>query len=201
MEASTEYLLFNRALHAVCEFVDDTVQYSTLDVFEKRRRPKSVQLPMKTVKTKHFRAISHQPPKVFSPQSKIHIPIRHRRILQKRVAWKKIRHITARIDCWNRNYHRPPLKRGRLKSRNAFYDPKPYDTWNEDLPPNMDLSISNRIRYVEAKPKVDTWLKKPYIPSQSKIKIFHKPVEIQGKSRVDTWLKLSSRPRSANARV
>ena len=50
-----EYLLLNRALHAVCEYVDDTVRYSSVSPFDRRRRPKSVQLPLKEIKVQRSR--------------------------------------------------------------------------------------------------------------------------------------------------
>jgi hypothetical protein len=205
-----EYILLNRALHAVCEYVDDSIPYSIVSPFDKRVRPKSVQLPLQELsKIKRFRAISQDPPSLLWRRPSIEIPIDRQEILkivshkmiQKRIAWRKIKYAVARIDCWNRNYRRPPLKRPRLKTPRIFYDPKPYDTWNEgSIHTLTPRNIPSRIQRVEAKPRIDTWLRKP-IESMSKIKIFNKPIQIQGKPRVDTWLKPSYRSRSASAKV
>ncbi len=177
---------------------------------DKHIRPKSVHLPLQDIKRQRFRAISHEPPSILWRRQTIEIPIDRQEILKvvshkmikKRMAWKKIKYAVARIDCWNRNYRRPQLKRPRLKTPRIFYDPKPYDTWNEgSIPTSTPRNIPSRIQRVEAKPRIDTWLKKPYVGSVSKIKIINKPIQIQGKPRVDTWLKLSYRSRSTSARV
>jgi hypothetical protein len=178
--------------------------------YDRRIRPKSVQLPLKDIKDKRFRAISHEPPKILWLRPSIKIPDDRQEILKfvsrkkirKKIAWKKITHAVTRIDCWNRSYHRPPLKRPRLKIPKIFYDPKPYDTWNEELVPTpTPRNIPSRIQRMEAKPRIDTWLRKPYVQPGSKIKILNKPIQIQGKARVDTWLKLTYRSRSTSPRV
>lgn len=177
--------------------------------FDKRIRPKSVQLPLRDIKGKRFRAISHEPPAILRHRPSIKVPIDRQEILKvvshkmirKKVAWRKIKYAVARIDCWNRNYRRPPLKRRRLNIPKIFYVPKPYDTWNEgSIPTSTSRNIPSRMQRVEAKPRIDTWLK-PYGERISKIKIFNKPIQIQGKARVDTWLKLTYRSRSTSARV
>lgn len=166
--------------------------------FDRPVRPKSVQLPLKEIKTKRFRAISQDPPPLLWRRPSIVIPIDRQEILKvvshkmirKKLAWNKIKYAVVRIDCWNRTYRRPPFKRSRLKTSRIFYHPKPYDTWNEgSIPTSTPRNISSRIQRVEAKPRIDTWLKKPYVESVSKIKIINKPIQIQGKPRVDTWLK------------
>ena len=178
--------------------------------FDRRIRPKSVHLPFEQVHRQRFRAISHEPPRILWRRLSIKVPVDRQEILRlvshkmirKKIAWKKIRYATVRIDCWNRTYRRPPLRRPRLKLPKIFYHPKPYDTWNEDsIPTPTPRSIPSRIQRVEAKPRVDTWLRKPYGGPASKVKIFNKPIQIQGRSRVDTWLRLPYRSRSTSARV
>jgi hypothetical protein len=177
--------------------------------FDKHIRPKSVQLPLQEIKRKRSRAISQEPPSILWRRPTIEVPIRQEilrvvshKMIKKKIAWKKIKYAVARIDCWNRNYRRPPLKRPRLKTPRIFYDPKPYDTWHEgSIPTPTPRSIPSRIQRVEAKPRIDTWLKKPYLESGSKIKIINKPIQVQGKPRVDTWLKLPYRARSTSAKV
>lgn len=197
-------------MHAVCEYVDDTVRYSMVNRFDRRIRPKSVQLSFEPVQRQRFRAISHEPPDLIWRRPSIEVPVDRQEILKlvsykmirKKIAWKKIKYATARIDCWNRTYRRPPLKRPRLKLPKIFYHPKPYDTWNDESAPTpTPRSIPSRMQRVEAKPRVDTWLRKPYAGPTSKVKIFNKPIQIQGRSRVDTWLKLPYHARSASARV
>ncbi len=200
--------MYNRALHAVCEFVDD-VRYSMVAPY-RPTRPKSVHLPLESIKDRRSRAISHSPPRLLWRRPSIEIPVDRQEILKvvshkmirKKIAWKKIKYAVVRIDCWNRNYRRPPLKRPRLKIPKIFYDPKPYDTWNEESAHTPTArSIPSRMQRVEAKPRIDSWLKKPYVHPGSKLKILNKPIQIQGKSRVDTWLKLTYPSRSTSARV
>ena len=204
-----EYLLLNRALHAVIEYVDDTIRYSIASPFDKHR-PKSVHLPLQDIKGKRFRAISQEPPSILWRRPSIEIPIDRQEILKvvshkmirKKIAWKKIKYAIARIDCWNKGYRRPPLKRPRLKIPKVFYDPKPYDTWNEgSIPTSTPRNIPSRVQRVEAKPRIDTWLRKPSVEPVSKIKIINKPIQIQGKARIDTWLKVTYRSRTTSARV
>jgi len=203
-----EYMLLNRALHAVLEFVDDT-RYSIASPFDKFR-PKTSHLTLEEVKGKRFRAVSAEPPIILWRRPSIEVPIDRQEILKivshkmirKKLAWKKIKYAIARIDCWNRGYRRPPLKRPRLKLPKVFYHPKPYDTWNDgSIPTSTPRNIPSRIQRVEAKPRIDTWLKKPYVESVSKIKIINRPIQIQGKARVDTWMKLERQARSTSAKV
>lgn len=193
-------------MHAVYEYVENAVEYSTVDEFDPHVRPKSVQLPIERVKRKKYRAISQEPPLVlWRPPSvdrqKI-LKIASYKMIKKKIAWKKIRYAVARIDCWNKGYHPTSQKRRPLKTTKVFYHPKPYDTWNEESSSIITpRSITNRVTRVEAKPRIDTWLKKPYSIHPSTIKIFHRPLQIQGKSRIDTWSKYPTRTRSTSARV
>jgi hypothetical protein len=176
--------------------------------FDRHIRPKSVQLPLQPIKTQRFRAISQEPPSILWRRPSVEIDrqeilkVVSHKMIKKKIAWKRIKYAVARIDCWNRNYHQTPLKRPRLKTSRIFYQPKPYDTWNEgSIPISTPRNIPSRIQRVEAKPRIDTWLRKPYVEPISKIKIFHQPIQIQGKTRVDTWLKFPYRARSTSARV
>lgn len=204
-----EYILLNQALYAVCEFVDD-VRYSMVSPFDRRKRPQSVQLSLRETKTIRGRALSHEPPPILWRRPSIEVSVDRTEILkivshkmiQKRIAWNRIRYAVARIDCWNRTYRRPPLKRPRLKTPKIFYQPKPYDTWNEEsFYMSTPRNIPSRVQRVEAKPRIDTWLRKPYAETTSRIKIINKPIQIQGKSRVDTWQRPSYRARSTSPRV
>lgn len=149
----------------------------------RRRRPKSVQIPLKEVKVQRTRALSEEPPVVLWRRPSIHRET-------KRIAWKKIKYAVARIDCWNRTYRRPALRRVRLKTPKIFYQPKPYDTWNEEsIPTSTPRNVPSRIERVEAKPRIDTWLRKPYQEPISTVKIVNQPIQVTGKSKVDSWLK------------
>lgn len=185
---SMEYLLLNRALHAVCEFVDDSVRYAIASPFQGRYRPRSVHLPLKEVKVQRTRALSVEPPTILWRRPSL--PEISKKIMEKKLAWKRIKYAVARIDCWNRNYRRPPLRRVRLKTPKIFYQPKPYDTWNEEsIPTSTPRNIPSRIERVEAKPRIDTWLRKPYQEPVSTVKIINQPIQVTGKSKVDSWMK------------
>lgn len=190
--------------------MDDTVRYSMVSRFDRRIRPKSVQLSLEPTERQRFRAISHEPPALLWRRPSMEVPIDRQEILKrvsykmirKKIAWKRIRYAAVRIDCWNRTYRRPPLKRPRLKLPKVFYHPKPHDTWNEEsIPTPTPRSIPSRRQRVEGKPRVDTWLRKPYVGPESKFKIFNKPIQIEGRSRVDTWSKFPYQARSTSARV
>ena len=189
-----EYMLYNRALHAVCEFVDDTVRYSMVSPLDQRVRPRSVQLPLKDVKKNRRRVLSQEPPEIHWRRPSVNrqdiLKVVSRKMIRKRIAWKKIRYATVRIDCWNRTYRRPTTKRPRLRIPKIFYQPKPYDTWNrESAHTPTPRNVPSRVQRVEAKPRVDTWLRKPYAGPVSQFKIVNRPIQVTGKSRIDTWLR------------
>ena len=157
-------------------------------------RPKSVQLPLRDVKKTHRRALSHEPPAILWRRPSVNrqdiLKVVSRKMIRKRIAWKKIRYAAVRIDCWNRTYRRPSFKRPRLKIPKIFYQPKPYDTWNEESAHTpTPRNVPSRVQRVEAKPRVDTWLRKPYAGPVSRFKIVNRPIQVTGKSRIDTWLK------------
>ena len=151
--------------------------------------------------------MSHEPPSILWRYPTIDLSKEHQDILRvisqeklrRKISWNKIRRAVARIDCWNRDYRRPQLKRHQLKIPKISYYPKPYDTWNNQfLTPQ---TIQTHLQRVKTKSKIDTWSKIPYIKPISKTKIFHRPIRIQGKARIDTWLKLSRRTRSTSVKV
>ena len=178
--------------------------------YEPRKRPRSVQVPLQVVKTVRHRALSYEPPEMFwcrpTTEPEVNkqeiLQVVSRRMIRKRNAWKRIRYAVARIDCWNRSYRRPTLKKSRPKISKIFYQPKPYDTWNEgSITTSTPRNVPSLLPRVEAKPRIDTWLRKPYKQPVSQVKIVNKPIQIQGRSRIDTWMKPSYRSRSLSARV
>jgi hypothetical protein len=208
-EHPMDYILLNRALHIVCEYVDDTMPYSFVSSFDERIRPKSVQLPLRETKGVHHRALSHEPPFVRWRRSSTNITHDRETLIKifskktrKIIEWNRIRHAPKRIDCWNPTYRRPKLKRKVWKPPTIFYEPKPRDTWHEEsVHMSMKRHIHEHVQRVVAKPRIDTWLRKSYVPMGVKRKIFNKPIQIQGKSRVDTWMRENYRGRSTSARV